>query len=75
MEEKSKNKRFDKLRILHEELVTQEQLRNESLKKQGWLLEKVQELKKLSECENCTLDAVKLKINEIVVELEEGERK
>jgi hypothetical protein len=75
MEEKSKNKRFDKLRILHEELVTQEQLRNESLKKQGWLLEKVQELKKLSECENCTLDVVKLKINEIVVELEEGERK
>lgn len=74
MEEKSKNKRFDKLRILHEELVTQEQLRNESLKKQGWLLEKVQELKKISECENCTLDVVKLKINEIVVELE-GERK
>ena len=75
MEEKSKNKRFDKLRILHEELVTQEQLRNESLKKQGWLLEKVQELKKLSECENCTLDVVKIKINEIVVEFEEGERK
>ena len=75
MEEKSKNKRFDKLRILHEELVTQEQLRDESLKKQGWLLEKVQELKKLSECENCTLDVVKIKINEIVVEFEEGERK
>lgn len=75
MEEKSKNKRFDKLRILHEELVMQEQFRNESLKKQGWLLEKVQELKKISECENCTLDVVKLKINEIVVELEEGERK
>ena len=75
MEEKSKNKRFDKLRNLHEELVTQEQLRNESLKKQGWLLEKVQELKKLSECENCTLDVVKIKINEIVVEFEEGERK
>ena len=75
MEEKSKNKRFDKLRILHEELVTQEQLRNESLKKQGWLLEKVQELKKISECENCTLDFVKLKLNEIFVEFEEGERK
>jgi len=75
MEERSKNKRFDKLRILHEELVSQEHLRNESFKKQSWLLEKVQELKKISECENCTLDVVKLKINEIVVELEEGERK
>jgi len=75
MEEKSKNKRFDKLRILHEELVTKEHFRNESLKKQAWLLEQVQELKKIAECENCTLDVVKLKINEIVVEFENGERK
>lgn len=75
MEEKFKNKRFDKLRILHEELVTQEHFRNESLKKQSWLLEKVQELKKIADCENCTLDVVKSKINEIVVEFESGERK
>jgi hypothetical protein len=75
MEERSKNKRFDKLRILHEELVSKERFRNESLKKENWLLEQVQELKKIAECENCTLDIVKLKINEIVFEFEDGERK
>lgn len=75
MEEKVRNKRLDKLRILHEELVSQEIFRSESLKKQTWLLEKVQELKKITECENCTLDVVKSKINEIVFEFETGERK
>lgn len=75
MEEKVRNKRLDKLKILHEELVTQELFRAESLKKQTWLLEQVQELKKIAECENCTLDVVKSKINEIVFEFEKGERK
>lgn len=75
MEERVRNKRLDKLKILHEELVTQELFRAESLKKQTWLLEQVQELKKIAECENCTLDVVKSKINEIVFEFEKGERK
>jgi len=75
MEEKVRNKRLDKLKILHEELVTQELFRAESLKKQTWFLEQVQELKKIAECENCTLDVVKSKINEIVFEFEKGERK
>lgn len=75
MEERVRNKRFDKLRILHEELVTQELYRNESIRRQTWLLEQVRELKKIAECESCTLDVVKSKINEIVFEFEKGEKK
>ena len=45
------------------------------MKRQAWLLEQVRELKKIAECESCTLDVVKSKINEIVFEFEKGERK
>ena len=75
MEERVKQNRFDKLRTLHEELTARETVKNEKMKRQAWLLEQVQELKKIAECENCTLDVVKSKINEIVFEFEKGERK
>lgn len=75
MEERVKQNRFDKLRTLHEELTAREAVKNEKMKRQAWLLEQVRELKKIAECENCTLDVVKSKINEIVFEFEKGERK
>jgi len=75
MEERVKQSRFDKLRMLHDEISARETVKNEKIKRQSWLLDQIRELKKISECESCTLEVVKSKINEIVIEFEKGERK
>ena len=37
---------------------------------QKWLIEQVNELKKISDCEDCTVEIIKNKIDEIVGEFE-----
>ena len=67
---KDKKDRFEKLKSMRSKLWEKEILRIENLKKQKWLIEQVNELKKISDCENCTVEIIKNKINEIIGEFE-----
>tara|TARA_Y100001937_G_C7070752_1_gene308244 strand:+ start:22 stop:258 length:237 start_codon:yes stop_codon:yes gene_type:complete len=70
MADKDKKDRFEKLKSMRSKLWEKEILRIENLKKQKWLIEQVNELKKISDCENCTVETIKNKINEIIGEFE-----
>ena len=70
MADKDKKDRFEKLKSMRSKLWEKEILRIENLKKQKWLIEQVNELKKISDCENCTVEIIKNKINEIIGEFE-----
>ena len=62
--------RFEKLRSMREQLWEKEMIRAENLNKQKWLFDQIKELKNIANCENCTLDIIKNKINQIVFEFE-----
>jgi uncharacterized protein with PIN domain len=69
-------KRFPNLWILSDDLSQKEYIKNQKLMKQDLLLSKVRELKKISDCENCNMELIKLKINEIISDIEAiGDRK
>jgi uncharacterized protein with PIN domain len=63
-------KRFPDLWILSDDLSQKEYIKNQKLMKQDLLLSKVRELKKISDCENCNMELIKLKINEIISGIE-----
>lgn len=69
MEDQVKIKRFEKLKSMREALCEREKTRAEKAEHQKWLLEQVEELKKISECQDCTIDIIKTKINEILCEI------
>jgi ATP-dependent protease ClpP protease subunit len=60
MEDQVKVERFEKLKSMRDALCAAHQ---------KWLLEQVQELKKISECQDCTVENIKTKIDEILCEI------
>jgi len=70
MEDTPKKDRFEKLKSMRSHIWEKEMVRLENLKKQKWLIDQVNELKKISDCENCTIEIIKKKINQIVGEFE-----
>lgn len=70
MSDKIKKGRFEKLKSMRTQLCEKELERANNLKKQKWLIEQVNELKKISDCEDCTVEIIKNKIDEIVGEFE-----
>ena len=70
MADKPKKDRFEKLKSMRSQIWEKEMVRLENLKKQKWLIDQVNELKKISDCENCTIEIIKKKINQIVDEFE-----
>lgn len=70
MADKPKKDRFEKLKSMRSQIWEKEMARLENLKKQKWLIDQVNELKKISDCENCTIEIIKKKINQIVGEFE-----
>lgn len=70
MNDKNYLKRIETLKILCEDLWQKEQIRNETLEKHDWVLIQIKELKKITDCENCTVEIIKNKISEIVNEVE-----
>ena len=67
-----KSARFEKLKSLRAELCEREKSRAERIQQQKWLLEQFNDLKTLTECDSCSLEAVKKRIDQIVCELQEG---
>lgn len=70
MVDKPKKDRFEKLKSMRFQIWEKEMAKLENLKKQKWLIDQVNELKKISDCENCTIEIIKKKINQIVGEFE-----
>ena len=70
MADKPKKDRFEKLKSMRSQIWEKEMEKLENLKKQKWLIDQVNELKKISDCENCTIEIIKKKINQIVDEFE-----
>lgn len=69
MEEQVKVKSFEKLRSMRDALCEREKTRKEKAQHQKWLLEQMQELKKISECQDCTIEIIKTKIDQILSEV------
>ena len=69
MEDQVKVERFEKLKSMRDALCEREKTRAEKAAHQKWLLEQVQELKKISECQDCTVEVIKTKIDEILCEI------
>jgi len=69
MEDQVKVERFEKLKSMRDALCEREKTRAEKASHQKWLLEQVQELKKISECQDCTVEVIKTKIDEILCEI------
>lgn len=63
MVDKPKKDRFEKLKSMRSQIWEKEMAKLENLKKQKWLIDQVNELKKISDCENCTIEIIKKKIN------------
>ena len=69
MEDQVKVKSFEKLRSMRDALCEREKTRKEKARHQKWLLEQMQELKKISECQDCTIEIIKTKIDQILSEV------
>jgi hypothetical protein len=69
MEDQVKVKSFEKLRSMRANLCEKEKARKEKAQRQKWLLEQMQELKKISECQDCTIEIIKTKIDQILSEV------
>ncbi len=69
MEDQVKVKSFEKLRSMRDALCEREKTRKEKVQHQKWLLEQMQELKKISECQDCTIEIIKTKIDQILSEV------
>ena len=69
MEDQVKVKSFEKLRSMRDALCEREKTRKEKAQHQKWLLEQMQELKKISECQGCTIEIIKTKIDQILSEV------
>ena len=69
MKDQVKAKRFEKLKSMRDALCEREQLRLEKVKYQKWLLDQVRELKEISECQDCTVEIIKDKIDQILCEI------
>ena len=65
MEDQVKVKSFEKLRSMRDALCEREKTRKEKVQHQKWLLEQMQELKKISECQDCTIEIIKTIIQRI----------
>lgn len=61
--------RFEKLKSLREDLCEREKNRLVKIQYQKWLLDQVKELKKISECKDCTVEAIKIKIDQILLQI------
>lgn len=68
MKKQSKTERFEKLKLLREEICEKEELRQKNSIQKMWVLQKINELKKISDCDDCTIEALKSKIDQIVYE-------
>ena len=69
MEDQVKVKSFEKLRSMRANLCEKEKARKEKAQRQKWLLEQMQELKKISECQDCTIEIIKTKIDQKLSEV------
>ena len=54
---------------MRDALCEREKTRVAKAEHQKWLLEQVRELKKISECQDCTVETIKTKIDEILCEI------
>lgn len=63
---KQTSERFEKLKTMREKLCESEKIRLERAAQQAWLLEQVTELKSIADCDSCTVDAIRSKIEEII---------
>ena len=63
---KQTSERFEKLKTMREKLCESEKIRLERAAQQVWLLEQVTELKSIADCDSCTVDAIRSKIEEII---------
>ncbi len=70
MEDQVKNKRFEKLKSMRQRICESERTK---LSKHWWL-DQFQELRKLSECKDCTVESIREKIDEIVNEISNSGR-
>ena len=76
MKDQVKNDRFEKLKSMRQQLCDRERAKLNNASHEKWLLDQFEELKKLSECKDCTVESIREKIDEIVKEISNsGSRK
>ena len=76
MKDQVKNDRFEKLKSMRQQLCDRERAKLTKASHEKWLLDQFEELKKLSECKDCTVESIREKIDEIVKEISNsGSRK
>ena len=69
MEDQVKVERFEKLKSMRDALCEREKTRAEKTAHQKWLHDQMQELKKIADCQDCTVETIKTKIDEILCEI------
>ena len=69
MEDQVKVERFEKLKSMRDALCEREKTRAEKAAHQKWLHDQMQELKKIADCQDCTVETIKTKIDEILCEI------